>query len=74
MPTTKPEWTTERPDEPGFYWWRVNDGDPLPSVVHLMTGHDGWTWYIIGSEETIYNAEGVGSLWWPVRIDPPPVG
>lgn len=75
MPTALAEWTTERPYEPGFYWWRYGERDVHPEVVELRNLFDDeWDWTILGSEETISAIEGSGSLWWPVRLDPPPVG
>jgi hypothetical protein len=69
------EWTTKRPGKPGFYWWRYAERDVRPEVVELRnTFDDEWDWTILGSEETISEAEGADSLWWPVRLDPPPLG
>ena len=53
-----PEWTTTRPTEPGWYW------------RHLL----GWS---IGVVEIFGDRRDDcylgGSVWWPVRIEPPPV-
>jgi hypothetical protein len=75
-----PEWTTERPGEPGFYWWIEDPGDPYgnaePRVVEYeITGaRAAWAavWYATGSE-AVYNPgpSTAGSLWWPERIQQP---
>lgn len=77
MPTALAEWTTERPDVPGFYWWIDQPGEAA-EVVHLIEHKGAWAWTIFGQteEETDRSAplHYPGSLWWPVRLEPPPVG
>jgi hypothetical protein len=74
MPTALAEWTTERPDEPGFYWWIEKPGD-IPEVVRLAATSLGWQWSLFGSTESQDERTArPGSLWWPVRLEPPPVG
>lgn len=76
MPTAKPDWTAERPDEPGFYWWMQKGRAPL--IVDLKydpDDHPEWVWY--GTNGFDYDDTSIvaaGALWWPVRLDPPPVG
>lgn len=73
MPTALAEWTTERPDVPGFYWWRDGGVEPA-EVVNLWDNAYGWRWYATGSDETFSDDTAPRALWWPVRLDPPPVG
>lgn len=75
MPTALAEWTTARPDVPGFYWWRDKDGTD-PQVVRLSKHPLVEIWYLYTTdldEEPKSEFEAAGSLWWPVRLDPPPV-
>lgn len=74
MPTALAEWTTERPDEPGFYWWRLDEGDSRPDPVYLYSIGPDWMWAVAGCEEPYPATDFPLSLWWPVRLDPPPVG
>lgn len=71
MGTALAEWTPERPDEPGFYWW-MRPGEP-PRVVEVLGD-----WWAGTAEGDVYDDEEMspppGALWWPVRLDPPPVG
>jgi hypothetical protein len=74
MPTALAEWTTERPDEPGFYWW-MRPGEVTPEVVRLELTDRFWTWYAADGLVPFDQFTPImASLWWPVRLDPPPVG
>ena len=71
MPTALVEWTTERPNEPGFYWWREREG-AIAEVVWLHSVEPPhWSVYKESDMDPAYAPD---SLWWPVRIDVPPVG
>lgn len=45
------QWTTEKPTEPGWYWWRLDErkspivflrcGDNFHTVIDLYDGWDG---------------------------------
>lgn len=59
MPTALAEWTPERPTEPGYYWCLLPDYEPMIADVRVM--HD---------DDTAPE----GALWWPVRLEAPPVG
>lgn len=67
-----PDWTTERPGEPGFYWWRLHPSLP-PEVVRLVRNPHAWVWFSTADDEPHRDSEKSSSLWWPVRLDPPPL-
>jgi hypothetical protein len=73
VPTALAEWTTERPDEPGFYWYRLHPSLP-PEVVRLFQNVHAWVWFTTSDDEPYREAFAPHSLWWPIRLDPPPVG
>lgn len=80
MPTALPEWTTERPDVPGFYWWMESEED-APVIVKLLKHGEGegtvFYWDTpFGEGESVCDDINAppGSLWWPVRLEHPPVG
>lgn len=75
MPTALPDWTTERPEVPGFYWWRLTD-NMLPEVVHLLRDSVGeWVWFSTGKQPPDRASNPPPRcLWWPVRLEHPPVG
>lgn len=75
MPTALAEWTTERPEEPGFYWW-VNPKGGLPEIVEVERSGDSWVYLVCGMSEwvSMAEAEASGTLWWPIRLEHPPVG
>lgn len=70
MPTALPDWTTERPDVPGFYWWMVG----TPEVVRLDYVEGEWAVFLTGHGLSLKEHGFSGVLWWPVRIEHPPVG
>jgi len=79
MPTALAEWTTERPDVPGFYWWRKEpkaDAEVVELYRTLMPNDaECWDWYLCGDDVGYNDAHTpIDALWWPVRLDPPPIG
>lgn len=73
MPTALAEWTPQRPDVPGFYWWMLPR--ELPEVVDLRVSGETWNWLTFdGSLYDALTPAGAGSLWWPVPLIPPAVG
>jgi hypothetical protein len=80
MPTALAEWTPERPEKPGFYWWMPDGGEP--EIVEISSPmRAGTVWFRCGDEmphnDTESDSDGPlweRSLWWPVRLEHPPVG
>ena len=66
-PDKKPDWTTEKPTEPGFYWAKAKPGY-LPELEPVF----------VSSEGTVHASGEPGGDWdrwiefyWPVKLEPP---
>jgi hypothetical protein len=75
----KGEWTTERPDAPGFYWWARSGQAPEIVRVERRDAWPDFRWAPpfndrVGSPVYTDIDAPSGSLWWPVRLEHPPVG
>lgn len=74
----EPQWTSEQPIEPGYYWlkWRVPSDEALVVEVQWW-GPGDLRVEFMGTRDGGKLADSVYSdpqlvLWWPVPIPPPP--
>lgn len=56
MQTALAEWTTERPDAPGHYWWRWYR-DERPQVVQLSVDDEHGWWYACGNDTAMDDSD-----------------
>ena len=79
-------WTTERPTEPGLYWWRWGQGFEAHDAnyvegaeivrVWVQPTHADPVWWVshFDDKATKVELKFTGGQWWPERIAPPPSG
>ena len=65
-----PQWSTEPPTEPGWYWMR-GDGDAVADPAHTCFDDEGKQYWWTFAGLMIYGVP-VAREWWPIPISEPP--
>lgn len=61
------DWTTTPPDQPGWYWFRLDS--EYPECVEIYDHADKGL--CVGGGLSAITLDAVGGEWWPARIEEP---
>jgi hypothetical protein len=64
------EYTYDLPQESGWYWWKPDGDDYLPSCVEVV-GAPNELFVRFGDEEVKLEGKPLDGKWWPERIEDP---